>query len=42
MDMIMQNMMMQQPAAMAAGNELNAGQKGQAADGDSDMFAQMM
>ena len=27
---------------MAAGNELNAGQKGQAADGDSDMFAQMM
>ena len=42
MDMIMQNMMMQQPAAMAAGNELNAGQKGQAGDGGWDMFAQMM
>ena len=42
MDMIMQNMMMQQPAAMTTGNDMNAGHKGQASDAGSDTFSQMM
>ena len=42
MEMIMQNMVMQQPAAATVGKDLTSGLKGQAQEGDSDVFAQMM
>lgn len=42
MEMIMQNMVMQQSAATTVGKDLTSGLKGQAQEGDSDVFAQMM
>ena len=42
MEMIMQNMVMQQPAATTVGKDLTSGLKGQTQEGDSDVFAQMM
>ncbi len=42
MEMIMQNMMMQQPSAPSTGKDLMSGLKDQTQESGSDMFAQMM
>ncbi len=42
MEMIMQNLMMQQPSAPLAGKEMASGMKGQPAENGKDTFAQMM